>query len=219
METPPSQQLVQTLGIGYHRGMEEMHSVRNITNLCVFCGSSEGKNPLYMREAEELALEMAKRQINLIYGGGGAGIMGKLSATLRNTSVSVIGIIPSRIYDMVRHFDHTEDELIVVGTMHERKAAMYDRSDAFVALPGGIGTLEELMEALTWLQLGYHSKPVGLLNTAGFFDPLITMLQHMVDEGFLRKVMLESLVVEDNPCKLLDEMAIVKLTIPKKISS
>lgn len=96
---------------------------------------------------------------------------------------------------------------------------MYERSDAFVALPGGIGTLEELMEALTWLQLGYHEKPVGILNTAGYFDPLIAMLHHMVDEGFLRMNMLESLVVESEPKALLDSLERIDLTIPQKIST
>lgn len=206
-------------GIGYDRKMEEKPLLREITALCVFCGSSEGNDPRYMDAAEGLAIEMANRRINLIYGGGGAGIMGKLSSTLRDLPVSVIGIIPSRIYEMVRHLEHVEDELIIVDTMHERKAAMYDKADAFVALPGGIGTLEELMEALTWLQLGYHGKPVGLLNIGGFFDPLINMLHQMVDEGFLRKVMLESLVIADEPHELLDGLASVRLTIPQKISS
>ncbi|WP_422481539.1 TIGR00730 family Rossman fold protein [Pleomorphochaeta sp. DL1XJH-081] len=199
--------------------MKKTSSLRNIANLCVFCGSSEGRNPLYMQAAHTLAIEMANRRINLVYGGGGAGIMGKLSSTLRHLPVSVVGIIPDRIYEMVRHLDHAEDELIVVGTMHERKGAMYERSDAFVALPGGIGTLEELMEALTWLQLGYHEKPVGILNTAGFFDPLIAMLHHMVDEGFLRMNMLESLVVESEPKALLDSLERIDLTIPQKIST
>ncbi len=197
--------------------MEQKETVRIIKNLCVFCGSSPGADPQYSIEAESLAHEMAKRGINLVYGGGGAGIMGKLASALKSSSVSVIGIIPSRIYDMIHHLDHTEDELIVVETMHERKAAMYERSDAFIALPGGIGTLEEFMEALTWLQLGYHHKPVGLLNCGGFFDPLVSLLEQMVREGFLRKEMLNLLIVEKEPQRLLDSLARVDLTIPEKI--
>src|SRR5690554_1934659 len=124
---------------------------RTISNLCVFCGSSAGNDTAYTDAACALAGEMAARSIHLVYGGGGAGIMGTLASALRDTGVRVTGIIPERLYEMVKHLDHSEDELVVVHTMHERKAAMYDRSDAFVALPGGIGTLEELMEALTWL--------------------------------------------------------------------
>lgn len=203
--------------MGYHRAMEHKRTVGNITNLCVFCGSSEGKDPAYLEDARHLAEEMARRHINLVYGGGNAGIMGRLAATLRDTPVAVIGIIPSRIHDMVRHLGHSEDELQVVGTMHERKAAMYERSDAFVALPGGIGTLDELMEAYTWLQLGYHHKPVGLLNTCGYFDPLIHMLQKMVQEGFLRSEMYEALVVSTKPDELLDRLESCNVFIPDKI--
>ncbi|NCC13830.1 MAG: TIGR00730 family Rossman fold protein [Spirochaetia bacterium] len=197
--------------------MEHKRTVGNITNLCVFCGSSTGKDPAYLEEAQHLAEEMARRHINLVYGGGNAWIMGRLAATLRNTPVSVIGIIPAKIHDMVRHLGHVEDELQVVETMHERKAAMYERSDAFVALPGGIGTLDELMEAFTWLQLGYHHKPVGLLNTHGYFDPLVSMLQKMVQEGFLRSEMYETLVVSNKPDDLLDRLASCNVSIPDKI--
>jgi uncharacterized protein (TIGR00730 family) len=197
--------------------MEQFNSLRTIKNLCVFCGSSKGADTQYELASISLAQEMAKREINLVYGGGGAGIMGKLASTLHKTPVSVIGIIPSRIYEMVRHLDHVEDELIIVETMHERKAAMYERSDAFIALPGGIGTLEEFMEALTWLQLGYHSKPIGLLNCGGFFNPLVAMLENMVDKGFLRKAMFDVLVIEKEPKQLLDGLMQVNLVIPEKI--
>jgi uncharacterized protein (TIGR00730 family) len=162
---------------------------------------------------------MSARGIHLVYGGGGAGIMGKLSQHLRRSPVKVTGIIPKRLYEMVGHLEHSEDELIVVETMHERKATMYERSDAFVALPGGIGTLEELMEAMTWLQLGYHAKPVGMLNVDGFFDPLLHMLQHMVEEGFLRQVLVDALVVEQEPRILLERLANIDLNLPGKITS
>lgn len=190
---------------------------RTITHLCVFCGSTAGMDSAYVESAKLLAREMVSRSINLVYGGGGAGIMGALSAALRGSTVSVTGIIPERLYEMVKHLDHSEDELVVVETMHERKAAMYDRSDAFIALPGGIGTLEELMEALTWLQLGYHAKPVGILNVNGFFDHLMALLSRMVDDGFLRQVVLDSLVVDEHPGKLLDRIAEVEISMPQKI--
>jgi hypothetical protein len=190
---------------------------RTISNLCVFCGSSAGNDTAYTDAAKALACEMATRSIHLVYGGGGAGIMGTLASALRDTGVRVTGIIPERLYEMVKHLDHTEDELVVVHTMHERKAAMYDRSDAFVALPGGIGTLEELMEALTWLQLGYHAKPIGILNSNGFFDSLISLLRRMVDDGFLGHRVFGTLVVEKNPAVLLDRLAEVELVIPQKI--
>jgi len=143
--------------------------------------------------------------------------MGKIAATLKESNGTVTGIIPTRLYDMVKHIEHVEDELIVVADMHARKATMYERSDAFVALPGGIGTLEEVMEALTWLQLGYHCKPIGLLNTDGFYDSLIALLRHMVDQGFLRKILFDALVVSADPDELLEKLCSVDLDIPLKI--
>ncbi len=192
--------------------------VRTISTLCVFCGSSVGNQDSYAEAAIQLAQQMMARQINLVYGGGGVGIMGLLAKVLHEGPVTVTGIIPVRLYEMVRHIDHQEDELVIVQTMHERKSAMYERSDAFVALPGGIGTLDELMEALTWLQLGYHGKPVGILNTAGFFDPLIEMLNRMVAEGFLRSELLQALVVDPDPSILLDRLAAIPLDIPQKVA-
>lgn len=190
---------------------------RKISHLCVFCGSSDGFDPQYVAMATQFAEQMAHRNINLVYGGGGAGIMGKISSTLRDSGVTVTGVIPSKLYTMVQHLEHSEDELLVVDTMHERKAEMYDRSDAFVALPGGIGTLEELLEALTWLQLGYHAKPIGILNVQGYFDHLVHMLSHMVSQGFLRQVMLDTLIVEEEAGLLLDRLETVELTLPTKI--
>ncbi|MDD3822640.1 MAG: TIGR00730 family Rossman fold protein, partial [Sphaerochaetaceae bacterium] len=124
----------------------------------------------------------------------------------------------TRIHEMVKHIEHDEDELIIVGDMHERKAAMYARADAFVALPGGIGTLEEVMEALTWLQLGYHDKPVGLLDTAGFFSHLTAFLSHMIDEGFLRSVLFDTLTVDSDPMRLIERLQRVPLDLPAKIA-
>jgi uncharacterized protein (TIGR00730 family) len=150
---------------------------------------------------------MIKRHISLVYGGGGSGLMGLVASTVYNRVPKVTGIIPERLYAMVKDIQHQEDELLIVPDMHERKAAMYRLSDAFVALPGGIGTIEEVMETFTWLHLGYHHKPVALLNANGYFDYLLRFLEHTVTEGFLKQEFLNSLVVESDPEKLLDNIS------------
>lgn len=198
--------------------MNDVTALRKINTLCVFCGSSEGNDPAYLQSAEQFGSAMVKSGMDLVYGGGGKGIMGRLAATVKAGSRRVTGIIPTRIHEMVKHIEHDEDELIIVGDMHERKAAMYARADAFVALPGGIGTLEEVMEALTWLQLGYHDKPVGLLDTAGFFSHLTAFLSHMVDEGFLRSVLFDTLTVDSDPMRLIERLQRVPLDLPAKIA-
>ncbi|MDX9939590.1 MAG: TIGR00730 family Rossman fold protein [Sphaerochaetaceae bacterium] len=198
--------------------MNDVTALRKINTLCVFCGSSEGNDPAYLQSAAQFGLAMVKSGMDLVYGGGGKGIMGRLAATVKAGSRRVTGIIPTRIHEMVKHIEHDEDELIIVGDMHERKAAMYARADAFVALPGGIGTLEEVMEALTWLQLGYHDKPVGLLDTAGFFSHLTAFLSHMVDEGFLRSVLFDTLTVDSDPMRLIERLQRVPLDLPAKIA-
>ncbi|MDD4218767.1 MAG: TIGR00730 family Rossman fold protein [Sphaerochaetaceae bacterium] len=197
--------------------MEQKEPLRIIKNLCVFCGSSNGNNEIYHDAVVTLAQAMAQRSINLVYGGGGRGLMGIMAATLRDTPVSVTGIIPTKLYDMVKHIAHDEDELLIVSDMHEHKAIMYARSDAFIALPGGIGTLEEVMEALTWLQLGYHNKPVGLLNTNGYYDKLLEFLNHAVASGFLQQTLLETLIVTADASRLLEELSTAALILPLKI--
>ncbi|MDD3940896.1 MAG: TIGR00730 family Rossman fold protein [Sphaerochaetaceae bacterium] len=198
--------------------MNDVTALRKINTLCVFCGSSEGNDPAYLQSAEQFGSAMVNSGMDLVYGGGGKGIMGRLAATVKAGSRRVTGIIPTRIHEMVKHIEHDEDELIIVGDMHERKAAMYARADAFVALPGGIGTLEEVMEALTWLQLGYHDKPVGLLDTAGFFSHLTAFLSHMIDEGFLRSVLFDTLTVDSDPMRLIERLQRVPLDLPAKIA-
>ncbi|MFA7641710.1 MAG: TIGR00730 family Rossman fold protein [Sphaerochaetaceae bacterium] len=198
--------------------MNDVTALRKINTLCVFCGSSEGNDPAYLQSAAQFGLAMVKSGMDLVYGGGGKGIMGRIATTVKAGSRRVTGIIPTRIHEMVKHIEHDEDELIIVGDMHERKAAMYARADAFVALPGGIGTLEEVMEALTWLQLGYHDKPVGLLDTAGFFSHLTAFLSHMVDEGFLRSVLFDTLTVDSDPMRLIERLQRVPLDLPAKIA-
>jgi uncharacterized protein (TIGR00730 family) len=161
---------------------------RRIRNICVYCGSNVGSDPAYAAAARTLGAAMAKERIGLVYGGGGLGLMGELARTVLARGGRVTGIIPaflSRKERMLRD----ADELIVVDDMHQRKKLMFDKSDAFVALPGGIGTLEELVEQLTWAQLGRHTKPIALLNIRGFWEPLLALLRHMSEEAFIRSDM------------------------------
>lgn len=192
---------------------------REIKNLCVFCGSSSGSNSLYLESAKELGRVMSHHKTNLVYGGGGVGIMGALATTVKEGSQRVIGVIPNKIFEMVKHINHDEDELIIVPDMHKRKQKMYELSDAFVALPGGVGTLEEFVEILTWLQLGYHTKPIGLLNTNNYYSLLIDFFTHMVTEGFLKERLLSTLIVESDATVLLERLSSVEIALEAKISS
>jgi uncharacterized protein (TIGR00730 family) len=171
--------------------------------ICVFAGSSTGVRPEYARAAQVLALELARRGLGLVYGGGSVGLMGVLADTALAQGVEVIGVIPGPLAS--RELAHAGlSELRVVGSMHERKATMASLVDGFVALPGGLGTLEETLEILTWSQLGIHDKPVGLLNVFGYFDPLHALLARAVAEGFVRREYLELLLSADTPAALLD---------------
>jgi len=172
--------------------------------ICVFCGSSTGHNPVYSMYAEKLGSYLSQNSISLVYGGGDIGLMGILSSTVMNKGGHVTGIIPEMINEHVPHKNITE--LIVVKTMHERKALMYSMSDAFICLPGGIGSLEELLEVFTWLQLGYHTKPVMVLNVNGFYNNLIGQFEFMVQEGFLKADHLSNLIINDNLDNLLEEL-------------
>ena len=177
---------------------------RRIASVCVFCGSSAGSKPEYGAAAAGLGREIGRRGLGLVYGGGNIGSMGVLARSALEAGAHVTGIIPRRLYDLVEHVDL--DELIVAETMHERKAGMNERADAFVAMPGGIGTFDELFEAWTLRQLGFHDKPVGLLNTLGFYDPLVLFLRRVANEGFLREFMLDDLLVDEDPGRLLDRL-------------
>jgi uncharacterized protein (TIGR00730 family) len=171
-------------------------------NICVFCGSSTGVNRVYAEAARELGYLLATQGHQLIYGGGNVGLMGVLADAVLQQQGKVIGIIPGFLLDReVGHRNLTQLE--VVTSMHERKKRMADLAEAFIALPGGWGTLEELAEILTWRQLNLIAHPVGLLNINGFFTPLLDQMQFMVEEGFLRKENLELLKVENSPEKLL----------------
>src|SRR4051812_36123772 len=153
--------------------------------LCVFCGSSSGFRPAYAEHARRLGEEMAARGLGLVFGGGHVGLMGVVADAVLRRGGEVVGVIPQALADKeLAHRGLTE--LRVVSTMHQRKALMADLADGFAALPGGFGTADELFEILTWAQLGLHARPVGLLNVAGFFDPLLAWLDRTVSEGFLR---------------------------------
>lgn len=174
-------------------------------NICVYCGSSSGKSPEYIESARLLGKELVKREIGLVYGGATVGIMGEIANTVLSESGKVTGVIPQSLAD--KEISHTGlTELKVVDSMHERKAIMADLSDGFIALPGGLGTLEELLEVLTWSQLGFHKKPCALLNVNQYYDGLRTFLDHAVNEEFLKSTHGEMLLVESNPSTLLDLM-------------
>ena len=176
-----------------------------MTRLCVFCGSSAGARPEYAEAARALAAELARRRIGLVYGGGSVGIMGILADAALAAGAEVIGVIPRPLAN--RELAHTGlTELRVVESMHERKATMAALADGFIALPGGLGTLEETLEILTWAQLGIHAKPVAALNTAGYWDSLIRLLGHAVTEGFVRPEYAALMLFADAPDELLDRM-------------
>jgi uncharacterized protein (TIGR00730 family) len=174
--------------------------------LCVFLGSSPGQSPLYRAAAVRFGTLLAGRGIGLVYGGGTIGLMGAIADAACAAGGEVIGVIPEALRARERDH-HGIAELHVVATMHERKAMMADLADGFVALPGGIGTLEELFEVWTWAQLGYHRKPCGLLDVAGFFEPMSGFIDHVVSEGFLQPRHRAMLLIEREPEALLDRMA------------
>lgn len=174
--------------------------------ICVFCGSSDGADSAYRAVARDMGQALADRGIELVYGGGNVGLMGAVADAALEAGGRVTGVIPDGLLAKERgHQGITELE--IVGSMHERKARMAALADGFVALPGGMGTLEELAEALTWSQLGIHAKPCGLVNVAGYFDPLVGFLDHAVDQGFVRPENRSMLVVAESPGELLDAFA------------
>ncbi len=173
--------------------------------ICVYCGSSSGFDPVYREAAADLGRILAGRGIGIVYGGGKVGLMGTLANAALAAGGEVIGIIPHHLIAMeVGH--HNVTELIPVDSMHTRKHQMAEMSDAFVALPGGIGTAEELLEVFTWLQLGIQAKPVALLNTNSFFSHLLQFLDHMQESGFLKAEHREMLIVEQEPEILLQRL-------------
>lgn len=165
-------------------------------SLAVFCGSSLGRNPVFRNTAKELGARIAEKGITLVYGGGNVGLMGILSTEVMARGGEVIGIIPGSLSKEVPHIEISR--LITVRNMHERKAGMYELSDAFCVLPGGIGTMDEFFEIFTWYQLNLHEKPIALLNTENYFNKLLSFLEHSVKEGFVKQGYIDSLVVSDS---------------------
>lgn len=173
--------------------------------VCVFCGSNAGIRAEYGNAAQGLATVLARRGLGLVYGGGNVGLMGVLADSMLEAGGEVIGVIPqSLVAKEVAH--HGVSELRIVDTMHQRKALMNELSDAFIALPGGFGTLDEFFEILTWSQLGIHGKPSGLLNVSGYFDNLLAMLDHAVTERFLRPAHRELVIADTDVDSLLQRL-------------
>lgn len=172
----------------------------------VFCGSSPGARPEYAQAAAQLGLALAGRELGLVYGGASVGLMGAVADAALSAGGEVIGVIPQRLVDREVAHDGLSD-LRVVQTMHQRKALMAELSDAVIALPGGTGTLDELFELFTWSQLGLHAMPIGLLDVAGYWQPLLAFLDHAVTERFLRAEHRDTLLVETEPERLLDRLA------------
>jgi uncharacterized protein (TIGR00730 family) len=172
--------------------------------VCVFCGSSPGRDSIFLEAADRLGKAIATRGLELVYGGAHVGLMGRIADTVLTEGGHVIGVIPQSMVE--REIAHTGlPDLRIVPTMHERKALMEQLSDAFIALPGGMGTLEEVCEIFTWGQLGLHTKPCGLLNVAGYYDPFLQLLDTAVEAGFLRPSHRAMVLVNDSATTLLDQ--------------
>jgi hypothetical protein len=176
-----------------------------VQRVCVFCGASSGRIQAYPAAARAFGSVAADRGVGLVYGGGKVGLMGAVADAALAAGGEVIGVIPQELVE--RELAHGGlTELHVVGSLHERKALMAELSDAFVALPGGFGTLDELMEQLTWSQLGLHTKPVGLLDVEGYWRPLVGLARHLTEEGFVREADLAAIAVAEDPGALLDRL-------------
>jgi uncharacterized protein (TIGR00730 family) len=176
-----------------------------LKNVCVFCGSQAGRQPAYEQAARELARVLLLNDVGLVYGGGHVGLMGALADAMLAGGGRVAGVIPQHLMrPEVAHQELTE--LLVVDSMHARKRIMADRSDAFIVLPGGYGTLEEMFEMVTWLQLRLQSKPVGVVNVEGYFDALLRFLEHSAGEGFIRRADWDLLIVESAPALLFERL-------------
>jgi uncharacterized protein (TIGR00730 family) len=182
-----------------------MATDRQMNRICVFCGTNPGSRASYGAAARQLGQILAEQGIELVYGGASVGIMGELADSVQEHGGHVTGIIPQQLVE--KEAAHTGiPNLIVVASMHQRKSQMADMSDGFIALPGGIGTLEGFLEILTWGQLGIHAKPAGILNVEGYFDELTGFLDHAVHEGFLTQEHRDHIIVESDPARLLERM-------------
>ena len=176
-----------------------------LKSICIYCGSNFGKRDTYLKAAQNLCTELAKREIAVVYGGASTGLMGAVADFTLKAGGKVIGVIPKFFVD--KEVAHTElSDLRIVASMHERKSLMADLSDAFIALPGGLGTLEEFCEVATWTQLGFHRKACGLLNIEGFYDNLLEFLDHATHEKFIRPQHRSIFLAADNPVELINRL-------------
>ena len=174
--------------------------------ICVFCGSRVGSCPVFAEQTRLLGAALARRRLGLVFGAGHVGLMGVLAYAVRQGGGETVGVIPRSLVE--RELAHQQlSDLHIVESMHDRKALMAQMADAFIALPGGFGTLDEMFEILTWAQLGFHHKPVGMLNTAGFFDPLLAWIERAVAEDFVKAKNREMLIVETDVERLLDSFS------------
>jgi uncharacterized protein (TIGR00730 family) len=186
-----------------------------MNTICVYCGSSPGLLPDYRESARRLGIELANRGLGLVYGGASVGVMGAVADAVLQQGGRVTGVIPHSL--ATREVSHAGlDELIVVGSMHERKARMAELSDGFIALPGGWGTIEEIFEMLTWAQLGFHEKPCGLLNVAAYYDPLFAFLENAIEQRFVKEEFRPMMMMEESPAALLDRFAAYRAPRVKK---
>ena len=187
----------------------------NMSTICVYCGSSPGTDPAFVRVAREVGGLIAQRGHSLVYGGGNTGLMGVVADAVLAAGGQVVGVIPDNfVRQELEHRGLTK--LHVVSTMHERKALMASLADGFLALPGGIGTLEEIAEVFVWTQLGLHAKPCALLNVNGYYDPLVSFLTRMADVRFLRAEQLAQLIVAREPSEALDRLSSFTPTVIEK---
>lgn len=177
-----------------------------MNSICVYCGSNFGDRASYREAAQGLGIEMAERQITLVYGGGKVGLMGTVADSVLAAGGKVIGVIPQALVDQEVAHNGLSD-LRVVGSMHDRKSLMADLADAFIALPGGLGTLEEFCEVATWTQLGFHKKACGLLNTDGFYDGLLAFLNHATEEKFIRFEHRNIVLTGEDPVDLIEKLS------------
>ena len=183
----------------------------NTMKICINCGSSPGADEMYGRAARQLGRYLAEHRISLVYGGADVGLMGYVADAALEAGGNVTGVITETLAEKVRHESLTE--LIIVATMHERKMKMFELADGFMALPGGLGTLDELFEVMTWAQLGIHAKPVGLLNIGNYFGKLLDFLDYGVEQRFIPEAHRNMLLVDEDPAALIDKFASYKAPI------
>lgn len=179
--------------------------MRPAFSVCVYCGSRPGVNPEFAQVAHQVGQWIGQHQGQLVYGGGLGGLMGIVANAALQAGAHVVGIMPQALVDK-EWANHSCSELLIVDSMHTRKRLMAERADAFLAMPGGIGTLEELFEVWTWRQLGYHDKPIGLLNTAGYFDPLLQFIRHSLEQQFLGDAQMNLVRSGSDPIELITEL-------------